>query len=444
MSAIVIRAEHLSKRFRIGQMTRPHDTLRDTVVDGARRFLRRRPPERSDTLLWALRDVSFEVREGEVLGIVGRNGAGKSTLLKILSQITMPTSGRAELYGRVGSLLEVGTGFHPELTGRENIYLSGAFLGMKRDEITRKLDEIVAFAEVDRFLATPVKRYSTGMYVRLAFAVAAHLEPEILLIDEVLAVGDIAFQRKCLGKMRDVATAGRTVIFVSHNLGAVNTLCRSALLLHDGSLVLAGPTHEVVAHYLDAQNKFFSPVRHPVDDRGEFRLDAVDVVQKGRPTSIVDSRQPFTIRLAYEVFRPVRNSRLVVTLRNHYGEVVLTTCDYDDGPSEETLSRSVGRFVSSVTIPGKLLKPGQLFGTVGVDVRGERVLAAAPDVFRIDVIDLESNAESELHLREGVIAPILPWSTGRAAPERSDSAGRGQSSSDGEAPAHGTTSTASR
>jgi lipopolysaccharide transport system ATP-binding protein len=215
MSELSIRAESLSKRYRIGLAQGRHDTLRDTLAAGLSRLRRPSEEARRAAEIWALRDVSFEVRQGEVVGIIGRNGAGKSTLLKILSRITEPTAGRAHIHGRVGSLLEVGTGFHPELTGRENIFLNGAILGMRRHEIERKFDEIVDFAEIERFLDTPVKRYSSGMYVRLAFAVAAHLEPEILLVDEVLAVGDAAFQKKCLGKMGDVAREGRTVLFVS-------------------------------------------------------------------------------------------------------------------------------------------------------------------------------------------------------------------------------------
>ncbi|RME47458.1 MAG: ABC transporter ATP-binding protein, partial [Chloroflexi bacterium] len=246
MSDIAIRVEHLSKRYRIGQLHRPHDTLRDSIADFGLRIAdwlsRRANPKskiqnsKSDDTIWALRDVSFEVKRGEVVGIIGRNGAGKSTLLKILSRITEPTSGRAEIHGRVGSLLEVGTGFHPELTGRENIYLNGAILGMRKREIDRKFDEIVAFAEIEKFIDTPVKRYSSGMYVRLAFAVAAHLEPEILLVDEVLAVGDAAFQKKCLGKMGDVAKEGRTVLFVSHNMAAITSLCQRAIWLEEGKI----------------------------------------------------------------------------------------------------------------------------------------------------------------------------------------------------------------
>ena len=224
----VIQAERVSKQYRIGTREVAYETLRESIMEAARsplKRLRRRNGESSNDTIWALEDVSFEVTPGEVVGIVGRNGAGKSTLLKILSRITEPTSGRIELYGRVASLLEVGTGFHPELTGRENIFLNGAILGMKKAEIDRKFDQIVDFAEIERFIDTPVKRYSTGMYMRLAFAVAAHLEPEILLIDEVLAVGDAAFQKKCLGKLGNVAKGGRTVLFVSHNLQAVADLC---------------------------------------------------------------------------------------------------------------------------------------------------------------------------------------------------------------------------
>lgn len=253
MSNVVIHVEELGKRYRIGQQQN-NRTLRDALVDKAasvpRRLLRNGRQGVADNSIWALRDVSFEVKQGEVLGIIGRNGAGKSTLLKILSRITKPTTGCVKIRGRVGSLLEVGTGFHPELTGRENIYLNGAILGMRKVEIDRKFDEVVAFAEIERFLDTPVKRYSSGMYVRLAFAVAAHLEPEILVVDEVLAVGDAAFQKKCLGKMSDVASGGRTVLFVSHNMNAVQRLCSHAVLLEQGQLVAAGQTEDVVNLYL--------------------------------------------------------------------------------------------------------------------------------------------------------------------------------------------------
>ena len=244
---VAIRVEGLGKCYRLGERSAPYRTLRETVMGLGAAF--RRGAARKDTI-WALKDVDLEVRRGDVLGVIGRNGAGKTTLLKILSRITEPTTGRVELHGRVGSLLEVGTGFHPELTGRENIYLNGAILGMRKAEIARKFDEIVVFAEVERFLDTPVKHYSSGMYVRLAFAVAAHMEPEILLIDEVLAVGDLAFQRKCLGRMREVARGGRTVIFVSHNLDSIVNLCEWAAILLGGRLSFFGESGAAVRRYV--------------------------------------------------------------------------------------------------------------------------------------------------------------------------------------------------
>ncbi|PYJ68963.1 MAG: ABC transporter ATP-binding protein, partial [Verrucomicrobia bacterium] len=259
MSNIAIRVDDLSKQYTIGLAQRRHDTLRDQIMDSLRSIFRSnghgstsgRKCSGASTTIWALKNISFEIKHGEVVGIIGRNGAGKSTLLKILSRITDPTTGRVEIYGRVGSLLEVGTGFHGELTGRENIYLNGAILGMRRGEIENKFDQIVAFAEVEKFIDTPVKRYSSGMYVRLAFAVAAHLEPELLIVDEVLSVGDAAFQRKCLGKMSDVAREGRTVLFVSHNMLAVKHLCGRALLLEGGCTVADDTSEVVIGKYLD-------------------------------------------------------------------------------------------------------------------------------------------------------------------------------------------------
>ncbi|MCX7841001.1 MAG: ABC transporter ATP-binding protein, partial [Anaerolineae bacterium] len=273
MTDIAIRVEHLSKRYYIGKVQKRHDTLRDAISDfrfrisdWLSRAVTHHSPlaTRNSDTIWALRDVSFEVKRGEVIGIIGRNGAGKSTLLKILSRITEPTEGRAIINGRVGSLLEVGTGFHPELTGRENIYLNGAILGMKKAEIDRKFDEIVAFAEVEKFLDTPVKHYSSGMYVRLAFAVAAHLEPEILLVDEVLAVGDAAFQKKCLGKMGDVAREGRTVLFVSHNMAAIQQLCSKAVLLQSGVLRSWGTVRQVIEMYLADNSQVPDIIQEPL------------------------------------------------------------------------------------------------------------------------------------------------------------------------------------
>ncbi len=251
MSDIAVKVENLSKLYRIGAKQEKYPTLRSAFVSGVKRLTTRRSAQEiEENDLWALKDISFEIHQGEVVGIIGRNGAGKSTLLKVLAHITEPTKGRVSIYGRVGSLLEVGTGFHPELTGRDNIYLNGAILGMKRAEIERKFDEIVDFAEIEKFLDTPVKRYSSGMYVRLAFAVAAHLEPEILVVDEVLAVGDAEFQKKCLGKMEGVAKEGRTVLFVSHNMAAIQNLCADAILLNDGAMVMRDKVTTVVDQYL--------------------------------------------------------------------------------------------------------------------------------------------------------------------------------------------------
>jgi lipopolysaccharide transport system ATP-binding protein len=253
LSSIAIQSEGLSKRYRLGSSA-PYKTLRESLpalVRGAAKRVRSLGTQDSDAAtFWALRDISFQVQHGEVIGVIGRNGAGKSTLLKILSRITWPTEGRALIHGRVGSLLEVGTGFHPELTGRENIFLNGAIMGMRKAEIASKFDEIVAFAEVEKFIDTPVKHYSSGMYVRLAFAIAAHLEPEILIVDEVLAVGDLAFQQKCLGKMSEVSRQGRTILFVSHNMAVVERLCERAIVLHDGEIEYEGETESAIQHYL--------------------------------------------------------------------------------------------------------------------------------------------------------------------------------------------------
>jgi lipopolysaccharide transport system ATP-binding protein len=278
MSTAVIRVENVSKRYRIALVRQRYHTLRDGIADSVRSLFYRNGRNHQEDTFWALRDVSFEVKTGEVVGVIGRNGAGKSTLLKILSRITEPTSGFAEIRGRVGSLLEVGTGFHPELTGRENIYLNGAILGMKKGEIDRKFDEIVAFSEVENFIDTPVKHYSSGMHVRLAFAVAAHLEPEIVIIDEVLAVGDMAFQRKCLGKMEDVARQGRTVLFVSHNMTTVQTLCKRGILLGNGMVSVDGDVTEAVNTYLRTLEQTAGEnISQRTDRRGKGRIRLLKV-----------------------------------------------------------------------------------------------------------------------------------------------------------------------
>ncbi len=332
MSAIVV--ENLSKRYVIGHQ-RAHDTLRDRVSHGLRgawSTLRRRTGPRLETEeFWALRDVSFRVEPGQVVGIIGRNGAGKSTLLKILSRITEPTTGRVQLRGRVASLLEVGTGFHPELTGRENVFLNGAILGMSRAEIRRKFDEIVAFAEVERFLDTPVKRYSSGMYVRLAFAVAAHLEPEILIVDEVLAVGDAAFQRKCLGKMQSVSQSeGRTVLFVSHNLASIRQLCGSAILLSAGSVQAAGPCQRVLETYqhgLEGAPATSVPAPGPDQLERAYTTHVEIETLDGASRLVVPVGQPWRVRVGLKVVTPQKAFVAAIGIKGADGLSVQTAWD---------------------------------------------------------------------------------------------------------------------
>ncbi len=311
MSDIAIQVENLSKRYRLGRRER-YRALRDTISDvftAPLRMIRGKKEENEKELFWAIRDVSFDIRQGEAVGIIGRNGAGKSTLLKVLSRITAPTEGSALIRGRVGSLLEVGTGFHPELSGRENIFLNGAILGMRKAEITRKFDEIVAFAEVEKFLDTPVKRYSSGMYVRLAFAVAAHLEPEIMLVDEVLAVGDAAFQKKCLGKMGDVAREGRTVLFVSHNMAAVGNLCQRGVVLGGGQVQFIGSQGDAIAHYLRGISEHTGSLRDRTDRRGSGEIRVVGMElrdNEGRFIDFAQSGQDVNLHLQYEA-KPGQN-----------------------------------------------------------------------------------------------------------------------------------------
>ncbi len=321
MTEAVLSVEALSKRYRLGARRRSYRTLRDSLSG----LVKRREKEPAGDF-WALRDVSFELGQGRVLGLIGHNGAGKSTLLKILSRITEPTSGRAVLRGRVGSLLEVGTGFHGELSGRENIFLNGAILGMKRVEIARQFDLIVAFAEVEAFVDTAVKHYSSGMYLRLAFAVAAHLEPEILLVDEVLAVGDAAFQKRCLGKIGEVAEAGRTVIFVSHNLSAVERLCDSALLLDHGRVTFQGTTADAIERYLQtgsvAQGSLVEAARRP--GRGRVRFTRVRALCDGRPAIHLTSGSRVELLFDYEVAdgAEIEGARIRVAWTNLLGDTL--------------------------------------------------------------------------------------------------------------------------
>jgi len=425
MGDLVIRSEQLSKRYRIGALQRGYRTLRETLVDlakapyrAARRAVRResKPDEQ---LIWALRDIDFEVHQGEVLGIIGRNGAGKSTLLKVLSRITEPTSGRVRVAGRVGSLLEVGTGFHPELTGRENIYLNGAILGMRNAEIDQRFDEIVAFSEIEKFIDTPVKHYSSGMFLRLAFAVAAHLTPEILLVDEVLAVGDERFQKKCMGKMESVGKEGRTVLFVSHNMNAIQRLCQRVILLEDGKVRADGETSEVISEYLNADRseaeckEWSDPALAPGDETA--RLKRVRLLDRNNALcSSFEIREPVQIEVEYWAFNPDYPFMPILLIHNENSVCVLESAANHD-PTYTGKTRQRGIYRSVVKIPGNFLNEGMY--TVDVLVR-----VLVPRQYFIRESNLLSfrvqDSGSGLSVKgdfpkawSGVVAPMLPWET---------------------------------
>jgi lipopolysaccharide transport system ATP-binding protein len=414
MSEISIRVENLSKKYEITIGKYRHDTLRDQISDvirsafdsNGRNHLRK-------TTFWALKEISFEVNHGEVLGVIGPNGAGKSTLLKILSRITKPTSGKAEIHGRVGSLLEVGTGFHGELTGRENIYLNGAILGMKKAEIDSKFDEIVDFSGIETFIDTPVKRYSTGMFVRLAFAVAAHLEPEILIVDEVLAVGDADFQKKCLGKLSNVAHEGKTILFVSHNMAAISQLCGRALWLKGGQLKLSGTPSDVVTAYLTSGSTAIATWSNPAlkaSSELDFRFTSASILSmNNEPAGVVDFDKGFRAEIAYELYRAIKGVNVVYQVLNSRGEVVWSTFDTDrNGYSDQSL-REPGRYVSSCRVPGFLLRPGRYTLSIGA-ATAERRLEVHDNLLSFDVSAVGFHFNEN---RQGAITPLLDWKVTR-------------------------------
>lgn len=341
----IIKVKNIGKRYQLGNQ-QPYLSLRDTVVD----FFKGKKKE--TTAFWALKDVSFEVEEGETVAIIGRNGAGKSTLLKILSKITPPTTGEVDMRGRVASLLEVGTGFNPELTGRENIFLNGAILGMTKKEIQSKFDQIVEFSEISKFLDTPVKRYSSGMYVRLAFAVAAHLDPEILIVDEVLAVGDAQFQKKCLGKMDEVSKGGRTVLFVSHNMGAVKNLCKRAVLLEQGHVKAIGETEEVLKAYLGETEHNQATIYYPLNEEKKVQINRVSLLNKqGEPSMEIDLAEEFNIQVECEYRENVSKvNRICLTLLDSNGNPVLQTFDVDCNPNYYQ-KRPAGKYLVTYKFP---------------------------------------------------------------------------------------------
>ena len=416
MTRYSVEVNNIGKRYRIGLTAKNYNTLRDTIAGFFQNPKNRLYTKMNESnSFWALKDVSFKVEEGQAIGIIGRNGAGKSTLLKILSRVTDPTEGIARINGRVGSLLEVGTGFHPELTGRENIFLNGAILGMKHAEIERKLDEIIAFSEVEKFVDTPVKRYSSGMYLRLAFAVAAHLDPEILVVDEVLAVGDAEFQRKCLGKMSDVANQGRTVLFVSHNMSAIMRLTTQSVVLEHGRVAMQGPTAEAVDYYLsrgfsqEGQREW-----HP-DEIGKeaapFRPVSIRILSRaGNVSDTVRSTEPCTVEFEYKLDESINGLRVGMYIISTRGEFVLTSFDVDDPEKFEKYStRKAGTYISRCTIPADFLNEGRF--VIGVNASIFKIKTFFHDeqalVFNVNGTGAPGTQWPEP--RAGLIRPRLTW-----------------------------------
>ena len=416
----MIRSTGVSKKYILGGPRASYGRLSESIVSGVRASvgaLTGKRQRRGKTELWALKDVSFEVEQGVVLGVIGRNGAGKSTLLKCLSRVTEPTQGEIELRGRLASLLEVGTGFHPELTGRENIFLSAAILGMRKSETLRKFDEIVDFAEVERFLDTPVKRYSSGMYVRLAFAVAAHMEPEILIVDEVLAVGDLAFQKKSLAKMDDVSRGGRTVVIVSHNMGTVMKLCSQALLLEGGRVAAHGQTSAVVDRYVGSVSeqggeRLWSPDEESARRSEAFRPVALRVLNvRGSVTDHLLANEPFTVEFEYVLTRTLTDFRVGVYLFTGRGHMLFLAFDVDDASLYETFkTRGPGGFVSRCQIPADLLDGGNFI--IGAEASSYNIARYFRDEHVLHV-SVDSSAAVGSHWPEGprggMLRPALHW-----------------------------------
>ena len=427
LNDLAIKVENLSKRYRIGLKEEMYENFGSAILGFITRPLKNYRKYRSlykfndiksdddnnsSDILWALKDVSFEVKKGEVLGVIGPNGAGKSTLLKILSRITDPTSGKATISGRISSLLEVGTGFHPELTGRENVYLNGTILGMSKSEVDRKFSEIVDFAGVGRFIDTPVKRYSSGMSVRLAFAVAAHLEPDLLIVDEVLAVGDAEFQKKCLGKMGDMAKGGRTVLLVSHNMGAITSLCSRALLLEDGGLKLDGSSKDAVSIYLskNVEQEGYWEKNTSEEQSGRIaRLKYARVLVGGRSEvrTIFLFNEEVEIEIGYEIKHTVRSFRSYLFIKDSQNNVIWGSHD-TDGNEMVGHAREPGVYSSTCIFPGGLLRPDRYHVSIGIygkpreDVEEEHV-----DVLSFDISEAEYIFSSDPRI--GLITPCLKW-----------------------------------
>jgi lipopolysaccharide transport system ATP-binding protein len=426
MSRTVISVENLSKSYRLGvigtgsfdgdlkrwwaQMRGiPDPNLR--IGEADKRHL-------VNETIWALKDISFHIQEGEAVGIIGQNGAGKSTLLKILSQVTAPTLGEVKIKGKIASLLEVGTGFHPDLTGRENIFMNGAIMGMTRAEITRKLDEIVNFSGVQKFIVTPVKRYSSGMYVRLAFAVAAHLEADILVVDEVLAVGDAAFQRKCLNKMSDVGKDGRTILFISHVMPSIIRLCQRTILLDGGKMIQDGSSSKVVSAYLksflstSAKREWPSPDNAPGDEVVRLRSVAVRD-EDGKVSDVIDTRHPIFLEVKYDVIQPGLHLLPAYRLTNQDGTIILTTMDVHS--KWRSIPKPKGHYISTVRIPGNFLADGNMSVLISINTLSPTIEHVYErDVITFQVVDSRQDDSASGGLKEeflGVVRPLLTWNT---------------------------------
>jgi lipopolysaccharide transport system ATP-binding protein len=424
MSDTIIKVENISKLYRLGEVgtgTLSHDFNRwwHKVRGKEDPYLKigqdnDRTKKGDSDYAWALQDINFDVKRGEVLGIIGRNGAGKSTLLKILSRVTTPTSGQIKIKGRIASLLEVGTGFNPELTGRDNIYLNGSILGMRKREIDQKFDEIVAFAEVERYIDTPVKRYSSGMYVRLAFAVAAHLEPEILIVDEVLAVGDADFQKKCLGKMQDVAGHGRTILFVSHTMSAVSKLCGQCVLLEGGQLKRLGPTAEIIPYYIKSANQTDGKRTWGANENSQdarLKMRSLKILAPDESiTRNVDIAKPFTIEIEYQILDALPKFRLGLRVVTSDGTIAFSTSDsihQDYDPN----SRTPGIYRTRCIIPGQLLNEAYYTLTIGADIPFVKVLFFEEAAIGFSVEQTGALATRFPEKWPGVVCPHLEWQT---------------------------------
>ncbi|GAA4753252.1 ABC transporter ATP-binding protein [Flavisolibacter ginsenosidimutans] len=423
MSEIVISTKNLGKLYRLGEVGT------GTVSHDLNRWLARlrgkedpfakvgevndRTKKGNSEYVWALREVNFDIRQGEAVGIIGRNGAGKSTLLKVLSKVTAPTTGRIKVKGRIASLLEVGTGFHPELTGRENIYLNGAILGMTKREITRKFDEIVDFAGVDRYIDTPVKRYSSGMYVRLAFAVAAYLESEILIVDEVLAVGDAEFQKKCLGKMGDVThKEGRTILFVSHNMASIKNLCSSAILMNNGGIETEGDTSIVIDQYLSEGNEVERYIQWTEEERPaapELEVHSIKVLDhRGRMDSILTTDEDIRVEINYRLKEPLRNLRVGINFFTTDGLEIISTSDFNF--QDASRLRKPGLYKSVCIVPKHLLNLGTLIAKVDFDIpKTKAILMDIPVSFTVSELAFNQLGITATNRPAGVVHPYMKW-----------------------------------